>query len=516
MIASSALAVACAVLIVLGLRPRRRGDTPFCRACGYNLTGLDRAAAGVRCPECGADIATDAAIVRGTRHLRRGLIATGAIGLALGLAAVGGLLYGEHKQVDWYSHLPTALILRDARGSDATQALRALLVLDARLQRNELDVGQMNTLAEAALMWKSRPSLAITPVNFATIGPLVWLYERGQLTPEQAARFFASLVELRPDSRPKVLCTEPVAIGVEVNHILCPAAYCIEVRVAAVLVDGIAPELCVCDPVDYDPGRRILSVVILDTPGVHEILTSVDIRVRRVSGTSDADGDAPALHTETRVVRGVVEVFAEATPELFRTVRSPELDQAISEGLRLSEFRVVAAGADVSNLSAWERTAMLAWVKYDTNLPVDFAFDVIVSWGSEMKLRSCALTSDSRGLDAVSVHRPAQLPTEVDVILRCSKARAINTTGIFEIWEGELHFKAVPVVEVSPSLFRTPWWQVETPYRGQVESGESCDDTTASRPRNSPSGGMQGLHEYMQQIVDGYLTPPASAPTAQP
>ena len=36
-------------LLKTGIWPRRRGVTPHCAGCGYNLTGLT----GERCPECG-------------------------------------------------------------------------------------------------------------------------------------------------------------------------------------------------------------------------------------------------------------------------------------------------------------------------------------------------------------------------------------------------------------------------------------------------------------------------------
>jgi len=42
------LAVEGAILLALGLRVRRRGETPHCRRCDYALTGL---ASPERCPE---------------------------------------------------------------------------------------------------------------------------------------------------------------------------------------------------------------------------------------------------------------------------------------------------------------------------------------------------------------------------------------------------------------------------------------------------------------------------------
>ncbi len=71
-------------LLVRGLRPKRRGDTPYCAACGYNLTGL----AGELCPECGEDYRQTGGTVYGTRRSRP----LSTIGGAMCLAICGVML----------------------------------------------------------------------------------------------------------------------------------------------------------------------------------------------------------------------------------------------------------------------------------------------------------------------------------------------------------------------------------------------------------------------------------------
>jgi hypothetical protein len=46
------------LFIADGLWSRRRGHTPYCRHCNYNLTSLD----SDRCPECGMATATELSV----------------------------------------------------------------------------------------------------------------------------------------------------------------------------------------------------------------------------------------------------------------------------------------------------------------------------------------------------------------------------------------------------------------------------------------------------------------------
>jgi len=58
--------------IKLGFWPRRRGNTPHCRGCGYALVGNQSGT----CPECG-QAWTESTVVRGERHRHKYLGFTG-------------------------------------------------------------------------------------------------------------------------------------------------------------------------------------------------------------------------------------------------------------------------------------------------------------------------------------------------------------------------------------------------------------------------------------------------------
>ena len=73
----AALVVAVILLIRMLGRPRRRGNTPHCARCEYNLTGLT----SDRCPECGTEM-IPANIVYGER-VRQPWLAVTAVGVAV-------------------------------------------------------------------------------------------------------------------------------------------------------------------------------------------------------------------------------------------------------------------------------------------------------------------------------------------------------------------------------------------------------------------------------------------------
>lgn len=146
--------------LVVGLWPRRRGSTPFCRKCGYNLTGIDRqpATPGEQpCPECGLDLRCDDSAVIGKRVRRLHLAVLGLL-----MALAGGLPIGQWgrsalQRVDWYTKLPTWWVFDDMRGDDEKVAWRAWSEIESRFSAGALSVGQVSSLIDACLEEHARP-----------------------------------------------------------------------------------------------------------------------------------------------------------------------------------------------------------------------------------------------------------------------------------------------------------------------------------------------------------------------
>ncbi len=104
---SLGIALTGLALTLRGLRPPRRGDTPYCIECGYNLTGRDLRAPGARCSECGLPLDVPGTIVRGERRKRPWLAGGGCAALLVGVLSLTSLIVGAVRGVDWYQYQPT-------------------------------------------------------------------------------------------------------------------------------------------------------------------------------------------------------------------------------------------------------------------------------------------------------------------------------------------------------------------------------------------------------------------------
>lgn len=101
-------------LLFVALRGTRIDDHPVCRACRFDLSGLDGvglAQSPVTCPECGTDVASPAAIRRGNRRRRRGRIFASGVLTAMTLALFAGALWAATTRVNWVAFLPTNILI---------------------------------------------------------------------------------------------------------------------------------------------------------------------------------------------------------------------------------------------------------------------------------------------------------------------------------------------------------------------------------------------------------------------
>src|SRR4051812_1973102 len=111
------------LLYLLRRRPARVGYTPYCRDCGYELTGSQSG----RCPECGLE-AAPGTLVYGRAHRSPLLLISTVAALAVTVcSSVIGL-----RSVDWYTHRPAGWVIDDLTSNDAQRAARAWNELSRR------------------------------------------------------------------------------------------------------------------------------------------------------------------------------------------------------------------------------------------------------------------------------------------------------------------------------------------------------------------------------------------------
>jgi hypothetical protein len=192
------VAIAGLFLLASGLRRRRRGETPRCGRCEYELTGLE---APERCPECGAELGDGAdgkhasRVVYGERYRRPVVAITGAAVLLLLGVPLAKELVDQGRRYDWFRLRPTVWLLDDL--VTGPQSVRAAQELNRRYEAGSLPRGseKLDRFASQALADQAKPGgpgqLLQEQVSF-----LSRAVTRGDLSAEHAKRFYQNAVLL--------------------------------------------------------------------------------------------------------------------------------------------------------------------------------------------------------------------------------------------------------------------------------------------------------------------------------
>ena len=463
-------------LALRGLFPKREGQTPYCRKCGYNLTGSDRSAQGARCPECGTDVTEPKAVNVGERRVRRRRVAVGVICMLLGAVPLGTLGIGSLMKVDWYGYKPTGWVLLDGESDNAVLAARALNEMTRRAQAGRLTPEQTARLAEICLSEQARPTLRLA-VNLTGVHLLDWLYGQGLLNAEQTERFFANMVQFSVAVRPVVVVGQKFYAGVKLQGRGPVSKYRLRVRVR---------EICVGD----QERRRLaggrsftgytsiseMNIVgyptILHRPGRHSVSADIAFQIDvRGSGNSWASNGS-ALYSGQRTVTGEVEVLVEEPPDLLKMTHSEELDRAVAAVMLLSEFR---AGQKNGRPGPPGESAMRVWLSFPHSRPIGLAFDVFAQFDNQrVNLRQVTASTDRWGAvgRGFSLRHAGEIPSHITFVLRSSKAAALLTADLFEIWDGELWFEDIEVLAQEDP----PGWPRQGRFKPRVRRRDPSSD----------------------------------------
>ena len=201
--------IAATVLLIAGLRGRRVDDHPLCRRCGFDLIGLPKGS--TVCSECGANLHHDRAIRTGHRVRRAGMIVLSLALLLPSLVWVGVVGYVTAADVNWMSHKPVWLLLRDADTDGA-----ALAELLTRLNNSKLSAGDVNRVVAKALAVQADPTRNWN----VTWGDLV---ERARVVASVSeadwARYVQQAVTLDLKARREVARGDPIWVEVTLKEL---------------------------------------------------------------------------------------------------------------------------------------------------------------------------------------------------------------------------------------------------------------------------------------------------------
>ena len=170
------------LVCVFGLRGRREGDTPHCRKCAYNLTGLT----SERCPECGSPV-SGRNVVRGVYRPRwTPLVAGAAVVLGCGWM-LGGVAYPHVRMLNVRHHYPFQWLIDGLRTGDRLSYCELL----RRDSVGSLSESETNQFIEMALAEQQRSS---TPINRQSWMFLLERWDKTQsLDSKQRTQFYRDL-----------------------------------------------------------------------------------------------------------------------------------------------------------------------------------------------------------------------------------------------------------------------------------------------------------------------------------
>jgi hypothetical protein len=467
------LALVGLLVIWRGLCPRRQGTTPYCRKCGYNLTGTDRTAEDARCSECGSIVTADDAVIFGERVRRWRRVFVGLVIFLLGAVPLVLIGIGVARGVDWYRYKPTAWVLSDLDPSRPSLAARATVELRTRLTGGNLTEAHCRRFAEFCLSEQLRPILERAYSQLA-IDALGDLWTQGRLHGERKARFLRNLFLARFSVRPVVAAGSRVPIEF-FAQIRAPTSMChgSSVRQGVLLVDG--------DSVTYPSGMPSHNMYrAIGGPGAcsyrFELLPSQS-RGRHVAelgaeftlhGAIQPDfvncmrAAGLALSEDggiKRTLQAGFEVVQRIAEDSVVLKRSPALDDEVS---RLVSVRSIGVADTVHGTKEFEGELCITGP-----LPIGLAFEVLAEAdGTTIQVGTCHV---SPILAALMPHdipiRGSRLsgtaPKRANIILRASREAAAESVDLFEVWGGGLRFENVPVEQppetqpTAPGL-RTP------------------------------------------------------------
>lgn len=408
------------LLLKLGWLPRRRGDEPRCRRCGYDLT----ANASGRCPECGADVSTPRGVARGMGR-RRPVV--GLAGLLLMFFATFVALPDVRARVgavDWYSYKPLGMVITDLRSPRPARQLQALAELDRREQAGNLPASAQADVADA-LLDAVDASLADVPEEF--LYALTSRIESDGLTEAQRLRFFRSVCKYELKARPNVVRGEAIPW-----RVAGPA------RKRELYPDGDWSFVISSDDAPLDEGELSSS---RSTSGQSPLdLDMIDVaaappplggHVLRMTVDVEATLGERVLYQETLRLTAPVTVVASEEEAAIRELRDPELDRLIR-----------------SRLKFFTRNSLGIWLG---GAPTNVACDVLVRVDPDGPAEPWGTLLLAKGEHGYCKEGPgpfrAVRPPDgtVDVILRSSQAVARRTPDFEEIWAGEIVIEDVRV-----------------------------------------------------------------------
>ena len=410
-------------LMKVGFWPRRRGDTPHCRGCGYALVGNQSGT----CPECGREI-TEKSVVRGERHRHKGVGVGGLALFLLGIGIGGGAWVTD---IDWYRYMPESWVVKDASSPNQTTAQRAWDELVRRRTIAPLAESTESKLTELALKEQAvaSPGPMLTPM----LEFLAARYLDKKMTAQQVDQFFLNSVNPTLHTRDQIAAGDVVPIQVTYRGRGPSNGWSYQLSTRDVKIGEKTIQMggsmggsglgASGSSTTYAPGQPA---------GEYPLEAHVRVQIYRgMLGTS-----TPAVWSKDLTLKSTLKVVPKNSGEMVKFVDRPELADLIKKSLRVEQF----------NKNPDDSYELGVHIEKP---PINVAFSVFARVG-EKEVRMGEISGDTTVIMGSFMHpyKVGDIPIgKVQLIFRSDPAVARKTIDLVQIWKGEVMLDNVELKE---------------------------------------------------------------------
>ena len=257
--------------------------------------------------------------------------------------------------------------------------------------------------------------------------------EVGELEPSLADRLLGALHDLDLTVR-RVRAGDQTAYSVAVRAVSVSMKFWARIEKRETLIDGKEIPRSGGGSLSGTAGASgSLGGVLPPLPaGRHRV--SVRLKLSLFAGADLDERKSRKLHSREIVVTEPFEVLPEDSEPLERLIADPSLEAAVRAAIQVKDFRFEVSPSRLGGMILLQAP------------PVDVAFEVFARIdGQEYRLGSVrAAKGDYRVSDDQTLYQGPKVD-RLDIILRSSLDAARWTTDLYEIWDGELEYRDVPV-----------------------------------------------------------------------
>lgn len=424
-----------AFLLIRGLRGRTLDDHPVCRRCGFDLIGLPEGAG--RCSECGADLHAPRAIRIGNCKRRAGLIATGSALLAIVLLTGGVAIVALTTNTNWQSYKPAWWLIRETASGDAKISNDALAELSSRLGAGTISQAHVDQLADRALALQANLSKPWVP---AWGDLLESANASGKLSNDRWTKYLTQAAQTKLEVRPEVRRGDPIPYWLREANARVGSK-------ASIYLNHKSKDwtLGPLKRTEQSGGGTMLSVhgsgatgssITLKPEewerlpdGSNEVVMSLDYAI-------GMGWNGPPIAKSKVELKSSFNLVPSSQPTA-KLITDPSLRAAIEQSLTCRE---------ATYEQTWSPKQLNVSIHVNNN-PVGIGFDVFAVFdGKEVKLGSfsCPAGRKNHGW-GMSDQIPGFDKPVIDIVLKPNLKTALSTTDTFEVWDGRVTIKNVPV-----------------------------------------------------------------------